>query len=159
MHQEARITFRDFVDKYLSEARNISIADVGSFDVNGTYKEQLRQDWDYFGIDIVPGKNVNFVVPVRGKWSIRSEEFDVVISGQMLEHCWKPWETVKEMARILKPGGLMFLSAPNSWPYHEHPTDNWRFWPEGFKALFDEAGLTVLETYFRNSETIGIARK
>ncbi len=63
------------------------------------------------------------------------------------------------MGRVLKPGGLMWITAPNTWPYHPHPTDNWRFWPEGFRALFDEAGAKEVRTWTDEGDTVGIARK
>ena len=39
--------------------------------------------------------------------------FDVVILGAVLEHLYNPDETVKEIARILKRGGLLFVDVPN----------------------------------------------
>ncbi len=31
-----------------------------------------------------------------------------------------------------------------NWPYHEAPVDCWRIYPEGMKALYEEAGLTMV---------------
>lgn len=39
--------------------------------------------------------------------------FDVVVVGGVLEHLYDPNETVKEIARVLRPGGVLFVDVPN----------------------------------------------
>jgi SAM-dependent methyltransferase len=43
--------------------------------------------------------------------------FDVVVAGEVLEHLFSPPETIKEIARILKPGGLFVGSVPNGYRF------------------------------------------
>jgi SAM-dependent methyltransferase len=52
-----------------------------------------------------------------------------------------PWAAVREIHRILRPGGYAILSAPHVWFYHPHPTDHWRFTQEGMTHLCRDAGL------------------
>ena len=42
-----------------------------------------------------------------------SESFDFVLLGGVIEHLYNPNETIREISRILKPGGVLFLDAPN----------------------------------------------
>jgi SAM-dependent methyltransferase len=42
-----------------------------------------------------------------------SESFDFVVLAGVLEHLYNPDETIREISRILKPGGVLFLDAPN----------------------------------------------
>jgi SAM-dependent methyltransferase len=42
-----------------------------------------------------------------------SSSFDVVILAAVLEHLYNPDETIREIARILRPGGALFLDVPN----------------------------------------------
>ena len=42
-----------------------------------------------------------------------SSSFDVVILAAVLEHLYNPDETIKEISRILRPGGALFLDVPN----------------------------------------------
>jgi len=42
-----------------------------------------------------------------------SESFDAVILGAVLEHLYNPDETVREIARVLRPGGALFVDVPN----------------------------------------------
>lgn len=39
--------------------------------------------------------------------------FDVVMLNAVLEHLYNPAETIREVARILRPGGAVFIEVPN----------------------------------------------
>jgi SAM-dependent methyltransferase len=69
--------------------------------------------------------------------------FDSVLSAQVLEHTPHPGELIGEMARVLKPGGVLLMSAPFSFRLHEEPHDYFRFSPHGLRELCDRAGLDV----------------
>lgn len=45
--------------------------------------------------------------------SLPTESFDVVIMAAVLEHLYNPDATMKEISRILRPGGVLFLDVPN----------------------------------------------
>jgi SAM-dependent methyltransferase len=70
--------------------------------------------------------------------------FDLVLCTQVIEHCMNPWAAVREIQRILRPGGHLIVSAPHVWFYHPHPTDHWRYTQEGLVHLCREAGLEPL---------------
>lgn len=53
--------------------------------------------------------------------------FDTVLSMSVLEHILEPFETIKEMGRILKPNGNLMLYVPQYWHLHEEPFDYLRF--------------------------------
>lgn len=71
--------------------------------------------------------------------------FDTVLSVQVLEHTPDPQALVAEMARVLRPDGLLILSAPFSFRLHEEPHDYFRYSPHGLGVLCDRAGLVVEE--------------
>jgi hypothetical protein len=49
---------------------------------------------------------------------------------------------------VTKPGGLVITVSPVSWHYHEAPVDCWRAYPEGMRAVYEDAGLeTILATW------------
>lgn len=70
-------------------------------------------------------------------------EFDTVLSVQTLEHTPAPQALLREMARVLRPNGVLLLSAPFSFRLHEEPHDYFRYSPHGLRALCAEAGLLV----------------
>lgn len=40
-------------------------------------------------------------------------EFDVLILSEVLEHLREPWDTLKRLARFIRPGGVVLASSPN----------------------------------------------
>ena len=143
----------------------LRIADVGSIDINGCYRELFdRAGWEYVGFDIRPGPNVDVVLQLddAGRWlspGVGRETFDVVISGQCMEHVAAPWLWIHDVTSLCRPGGLIWLSVPNTEVFHEHPIDAWRCWPDGMRAIFHEAGLTEILCRAAGPDTVGIARK
>lgn len=66
--------------------------------------------------------------------------FDSLMSTQVLEHVVDPRKALVSMARVLKPGGRVVLTAPSTWPAHEVPYDFTRFTRFGLQQMFAEAG-------------------
>lgn len=48
---------------------------------------------------------------------------DVVLAFEIFEHLENPWHVVRELARVLKPGGRLYLSMP----WGHSVWDKWRF--------------------------------
>ncbi len=68
-------------------------------------------------------------------------EFALVLSQEMVEHVPDPFRAVREMARVLRIGGRLYLQAPFIIGYHPGPEDYWRFSRAGMKRLLEQAGL------------------
>lgn len=43
--------------------------------------------------------------------------------------------TFLEYARVIKPGGMIYINAPSNGDYHRYPDDNWRFYPDCGRVL------------------------
>lgn len=69
--------------------------------------------------------------------------FDTVLNIQVLEHTPEPQALLDEMARVLKPDGLLILSVPFSFRLHEEPHDYFRYSPHGIRAMCERAGLRI----------------
>ena len=148
MHLSSLITMYDFFRKYLEPGD--CILDVGSRS-NDESTPGYRHVLDitqikahYTGLDIEEGDNVDEVLEKPYEFPSIDDNYDIVISGQMLEHCEFFWLTFKEMARVLKPGGYMCVIAPKIQKQHRFPVDCWRFQPDGMEALAKWAGITCV---------------
>jgi SAM-dependent methyltransferase len=145
MHGESYNVMKSLIQNYLNKSDKISILDVGSYDLNGSYRDIFdNPSWDYKGLDLEDGPNVDIVTEELYSWPLSDESFDVVISGQCLEHTEAPWRWIKEVARVCKTGGKVFIIAPWGWPEHRHPVDCWRIFPDGMKYLLNDAGFDVV---------------
>lgn len=138
----------EFRDEFLQSRNNepLVILDLGSQDINGSYRPLFDQPgWKYVGVDMTPGPNVDVVLRNPYRWrEIAPASADVIVSGQTFEHTEFFWETMMQIARALKPGGLCCILAPSSGPEHRYPVDCWRVYPDGFRAVARYAGLETL---------------
>jgi len=137
---------QDLIDRYVDKSHHMKVVDIGSYDVNGSYKPIFgSNNIKYIGIDMQEGPNVDIVLKSHYKFPIRSDSIDLVISGQTFEHVEFFWLTWIEMVRITKPGGMIFLIAPSRGPEHRYPQDCWRFYPDGYRALAKYGNVEILE--------------
>jgi SAM-dependent methyltransferase len=84
---------------------------------------------------------------------VEDGRFDFVVFNQVLEHLREPLAVLKELHRVLKPGGRMIASAPLFYEEHETPYDFYRYTQFAFRHLFAQAALEIetldwLEGYF-----------
>lgn len=74
--------------------------------------------------------------------------FDLIISQAMLEHLIDPYRHVSDLAAQLNPGGHLILHThPPGFPYHRHPVDCIRFYPDWFEETARALGLNVAQRY------------
>ena len=110
MHQLCYEIMERFCKTHLAEleGRPLKVLDIGSQDVNGTFKPLFNKTgWHYVGLDIEAGPNVDLIPEEPYYWDeIASGSYDVVISGQAYEHTEFFWLTQLEISRVLKVGGI-----------------------------------------------------
>jgi len=70
--------------------------------------------------------------------------FDVCFCNAVLEHVEGPGAVVGELSRVLKPGGLLYLTAAFMQPEHLDPGDYCRFSRDGLRRLASESGCQPL---------------
>jgi SAM-dependent methyltransferase len=149
-----------------------NVLDVGSQHVEGnllSYRSifESLHNARYSGLDMIAGQNVDVVAKDPYKFPLESNSFDLVISGQAFEHIEFPWLTIREIERVLRPGGFAIIIAPSSGPEHRYPNDCWRFYPDGMRALGKWASLDCIEAstnwlearLFMWGDTIGVFQK
>lgn len=102
---------------------------------------------EFINLDIFPFPGVD-VVGSADKLPFKNATFDGLTSESLLEHVADPKGVAAEMIRIVKPGGVIYASAPFIHPYHASPDDFNRFTTSGLKELFP--GFDVLEVGVRS---------
>jgi len=75
--------------------------------------------------------------------------FDAVFCSEVFEHVFNLEEILKELHRVLKPGGKMLLTFPFMFPEHEVPNDFARYTQFAAVHLLKQTGFTIEE--FRKS--------
>jgi SAM-dependent methyltransferase len=114
MHPEAK-QFTLFVRSCFPElfSNPIKVLDVGSGDINGNNRFLFHPQSEYHGNDMVAARNVTIV----GKTSalkFPDGYFDVIVSTECFEHDPEYVESIRNIQRMLKAGGLFFFTCAST---------------------------------------------
>ena len=90
---------------------------------------------EYVGIDLGGNPVAELEGPIEAL-PVEDASYDVVICTQVLEHCDDPARAVREVRRVLRPGGRVLLSTHGVQVFHPAPHDLWRWTHEGLDRLF-----------------------
>lgn len=71
--------------------------------------------------------------------------FDGCLNIVTLEHVPEPLAVLRELARVLAPGGRLLLVAPHEWEVHQAPHDYYRFTRHGVSHLLHKAGFVAVQ--------------
>ena len=104
---------------------------------SGTTEGIQQEEWVYGRIDYVSEIDN---IPVS------DESFDVALCTEVLEHVPNPIDALKEIGRILKTGGVLYLSAPLGCGLHQQPFHFYGgFTPHFYNKYLTEFGFKVIE--------------
>lgn len=122
-YRQVQVPHRNQSDRYLNIKRPWTFIDPEYLIINpekgGPWIEQLPQSY--------------------------TDTFNSVILVSVLEHTNNPYIVSDALFAIMKPGGLLFNSAPFLFPYHPAPEDNWRFSPVALRRIHEQSGFEWLE--------------
>jgi len=122
----------------------MKVLDVGGADVFGSLREPLQKEGlEYISIDIEQGKGVDIVYKPGDPFPFPDGHFDLIVTTSCFEHDPCFWMTFREMGRVLKQDGYIYMNAPSQGYYHGFPGDNWRFYSDAGQALAYWSGRVV----------------
>ncbi len=137
---------------------------------SGRYLEMLQQQgWDMEGIE--PALEPSIRCRDRGlrvrtgtfeAFELEANEYDAVIAWMVIEHLHDPVSALREIRRILRPGGLLVFSVPNfacweTWffrRYHymiNEPTHLHHFTPRSLQQLLAHAGFKLTRLHYQQN--------
>lgn len=126
-YSEANLTAPPFISQRLDEIiaqfipyrQTGRLLDVG-FGAGTLLEAACRAGWKACGVDVSPRavKHVralgfDVVCGTLAEASYPNDSFDVVTASELLEHVADVQELLFEVARVLRPGGLLWLTTPN----------------------------------------------
>lgn len=126
-----------------------------------TCKELMKSAGiEYFGTDIKPGKNVDFVVNFEEQAEeivkcFGEKKFGSALVLNVLEHVFEPVKVLDNVFNILRSGGTVIIITPVVWPLHNFPYDCYRFNPDFYEIYSKKRGYQILYEAF---EYIGYGR-
>jgi SAM-dependent methyltransferase len=123
-HHEERDRI-EYASLLMQQLQTLQIEKGQLLDIGSGRGEVLRvareNGWTPTGIETSPTfaafaaqySGANIIRTPLEECGFESDSFDAIVLGAVLEHLYNPDETVKEIARILKPGGALFVDVPN----------------------------------------------
>ena len=134
MHDTASVCGNLFAHMY--GGKDKVVLDIGGKNVNGSLSEFFeKMGMKYICVDIEEDSSVDVVIKPGDKYPFDDGSIDLIVSTSCFEHDPCFWITFKEMSRIIKLGGFIYVNAPSNGVYHCHPGDNWRFYSDAGQAL------------------------
>lgn len=100
---------------------------------------------DFTNVNIGPFPNVDVVADAHAL-PYDNGSVHAIYCEAVIEHLYDPQRAVREMYRVLKPGGLVFAGTPFMQPYHGYPHHYQNFTLQGHENLFRRAGFRVVES-------------
>ena len=112
----------------------------------------------WLGLDradiVTAGLGDNFDVP----WDFEDDpppalrSFRAIISQAMIEHLLDPYKHVRDLYGMLDPGGVLVIhTVTPGFPYHRHPIDCVRFYPDWFEVVADRLGCEIVAKFVGDS--------
>jgi SAM-dependent methyltransferase len=135
MHDTAKKAGEIFGKIYGTDG--VKVLDVGGKYVNGSIREYYENtiNAEFIVLDIEEDNSVDVVMKPGDPFPFENESFDLIVSTSCFEHDPCFWLTFREMCRIVKKNGYIYVNAPSNGVYHNHPGDNWRFYSDAGQAL------------------------
>lgn len=126
------------LNEWLARHRDVTgrLLDVGCGDRR---YEPFFPRADYVGFDVPSNARADLHGSIEAI-PIEDASNDLVLCLQVLEHVPDPAAAVRELRRVVRPGGLVLASTHGVYPYHPNPEDLWRWTHDGLERLFRDAG-------------------
>ena len=115
----------EYASLLMQQLQELHIAKGKLLDIGAGRGEVLRvareNGWSVIGIETSPTfadyaarySGAQIIQAPLNECDFQANSFDAIVLGAVLEHLYNPDETIKEIARILKPGGALFVDVPN----------------------------------------------
>jgi len=129
-HHHARLNYVNRLNKIISilckkfpDPKGVRMADIGCCQGNLSML-MAEKGFDVTAIDINPDfleyaglkQERGNIKWVRGNFDVLEMQglFDIIMLGEIIEHCAYPEDFMKKAAEYLKPGSVLFVTTPNA---------------------------------------------
>lgn len=153
MHASSLENMQKCYERYLGRSpilkRNpLKVFDIGGANINGSYADIFAAPkFQYRTVDTSAGEGVDIVLDDPYVLPFDDASADILLSGQCFEHAGFFWLAFAEMARVIKPDGLIFVTVPSAGPIHRYPVDCYRFYPDAMAALARYADIPMVDCW------------
>ena len=152
MHLNTELLFKKYALPYFKDG--MKVLEIGGRGET-TFRKAINNPditWHTLDINLENKSNLfdkgHIISNREYDYPIDENTYDIIVSGNVIEHVKKIWVWTKELNRIVKKDGFVITINPVSWPFHLAPIDCWRIYPDGAKELFEDAGFSIMLSTF-----------
>ena len=131
----------------VATGRTGDLLDIGCGD--GALRRRLAGRDRYVGLDYPPTAMELYGVRPQifgdaSQLPFRASSFDNVALLDVLEHLPEPRASLREINRVLRPGGVLYINVPCMYPLHDEPHDYQRPTAHGLRYWLEAAGFRIV---------------
>ena len=110
-------------------------------DMDKTSLNKAEEGYEYF--ESISKAGAEFLEGSAYSLPFDNDSFDLIICSEVLEHLHEYNDAVKEIHRVLKPGGKFYASVPASWPEKVcwYLSEEYQNQPGGHLRIFNQNSL------------------
>lgn len=161
--------YNELLDKFERYRKTNRLLDVGC-GIGYFLEEAKKRGWEVYGTEYTDGavkicqeKGISMHQGPLGLSPFQSDTFDIITSFEVIEHINNPREEVHLFQKLLRSGGLAYITTPNfnalsryrlkdEWDVICYPDHLSYYTTSTLKRLFHDAGFTT-----RRTQTTGIS--
>lgn len=172
MDKDTRNVMKNLLVEYEDRLpEDAKVMDLGSYDVNGSFKPLMRKGWQYLGVDRVCGPNVDALTIDEYKLPCEAGAMDLIISSSCLQYVRNPFKMMESVYESLSPFGMVIVCAAaterpglislseNLCPNGDIAFDCWRILKDGMRELLEASRFNVERVFYSGSNCWGIGTK
>ena len=140
------VLYKEFRNK-IERNGDISLLDIGGRSRSKIDRRKEFPTAKVTVLDIMDGENVDLVGDAHELSNyFEKNSIDAIYSSSVFEHLLMPWKVILEINKILKMGGVGFISTHQTIGMHDMPWDFWRFSDTSWDALLNsKTGFRIID--------------
>ena len=160
MHITSLVAGEEFANTYIDTTDSMTpittnnfktlkkiVVNLGGLNVNGFLREYYEANgYKYICVDIAKDSSVDITIKVGDKLPFDNQSIDFIVSSSAFEHDPLFWMTFREMCRIIKPEGFIFINALSCGSYYTYPINSYRFYLDASQSLAYWSGIELADT-------------